>query len=359
MESKKKKVLVAPLNWGLGHATRCIPVIKEFLKQGAVVLIGADGRPLDLLKEEFPLLSFIKLPGYSIEYSEKSSMAFKMFLSSPGIFGAIKQEHEMLEKIVDEQNIDIVVSDNRYGCWSKKAFSVFMTHQVYIKCPGHLKWFEPLLFKINKRFISKYNECWVPDFAGEENLSGSLSHGEKIRNIKFVGLLSRFHSSDKEINHFEKYDVLIICSGPEPQRSVFEKLVSREILKTNLKAVLVKGVTETGKRNEQKGNLQIISYADTNEMQDIIESSSIIISRPGYSTIMDLVTLGKKAIFIPTPGQTEQEYLAEYFMKKNIFYSVPQKKFHLQIELQKIKDYSGLKIPSQPELLYGAISSII
>ncbi len=357
-------MLIAPLNWGLGHATRCIPVINEFVRQSAEVLIASDGRPLDLLKKEFPSFHFIEFPGYHIEYSANGSMVFKMLLSSPKIFVSINREHELLEEIVTKHKIDLVFSDNRYGCWSKHAYSVFMTHQIYIKCPVHLKWFEPMLYKINKRYISKYNECLVPDFEGEENLSGNLSHQTKLKGIKFIGPLSRFAEKKSEKNTpltfgTEKFDLIVICSGPEPQRTIFEKLIAEEVLKTNFKVVLVRGVTENGKTLEQKNNLRIISYADTNEIQSLIESSEIVISRPGYSTIMDLAVLGKKAIFIPTPGQTEQEYLAEYFMNKNIFYCTPQNNFNLKEALEKAKAFSGIKKSIQPELLSKAISSTL
>lgn len=355
----KKRVLVTPLNWGLGHATRCIPVINEFIKQGAEVLIAADGRPLDLLKKEFPSLRFIELPGYNVEYSSSGSMVFKMLLLAPKIIASIKNEHELLEEIVTKQEIDLVFSDNRYGCWSNKARSVFMTHQIYIQCPVHLKWFEPALFKINKSYISKFSECWVPDFEGYENLSGNLSHKVKLIGIKFIGPLSRFAEKKIAKNHSPKYDVIIICSGPEPQRTIFEKLLTEEILKTNFNAVVVRGVTEGGKTSEQKNNLLIISYTDAAELQSLIESSEIVISRPGYSTIMDLAKFGKKAIFIPTPGQTEQEYLSKYFMNKNIFFSTAQNDFNLKEALQKANSFSGIKVPFQPELLSNAVSSML
>ncbi|MEO5572411.1 MAG: glycosyltransferase [Bacteroidia bacterium] len=356
---KTKRVLIAPLNWGLGHATRCIPLIMEFYKQGAEIFIATDGRSLELLKNEFPKLVFFNLKGYDIKYPENGSMVLQMVLSASKISSAIKREHAELEKIVEDNGIDIVLSDNRYGCWSKKAYSVFMTHQLNIQAPAGLKWAESFILLKNKNFISKFNECWVPDFEGDENLSGNLSHPPKTENVKYIGPLTRFTFSENETSPAEKYDLLIVCSGPEPQRTLFEELMTKEVLKSKLKALLVKGVTEIKKKIEQKNNLKIISHSDAREMQKLFEASSLILSRPGYSSIMDLAALGKKAIFISTPGQTEQEYLAEYFMSKKYFYSVSQKDFNLKEAISVSENYTGLKIAPQPGLLKEAIQMLL
>lgn len=354
-----KKVLVTPLNWGLGHATRCIPVILELYRQGAEIFIASDGRSLELLKNEFPELKYFELKGYDIKYPESGSMVLQMILQASKISSAIKREHTELEKIVEENNIDIVFSDNRYGCRSKKAYSVFMTHQLNIQAPPGFKWAEPLISIKNKKFISEFDECWVPDFDGKENLSGVLSHPHKFEKIKYIGPLSRFTFSENPTLSKEKFDLMVICSGPEPQRTIFEDLLTKEVLKTKHKTLLVKGITETKRKTEQKKNLATISYADSKEMQTFIESSALIISRPGYSTIMDLVTLGKKAVFVPTPGQTEQEYLSKYLMEKKYFFSSEQNKFNLADALTQSGNYPGLKISSQPKLLKEAIAMLL
>jgi uncharacterized protein (TIGR00661 family) len=275
------------------------------------------------------------------------------------ISSAIKKEHTELEKIIEENNIDIVFSDNRYGCRSKKAYSVFMTHQLNIQAPENFKWTESLILAKNKKYISAFNECWIPDFEREENLSGKLSHPAKLENIKYIGPLSRFTFSENKNISEEKYDLMVICSGPEPQRTIFEELLTKEVLKTNLKAILVKGITETEKQIELKKNLKVISHADAKEMQSLIESSALIISRPGYSSIMDLVVLGKKAIFIPTPGQTEQEYLAAYYGEKKYFFSVSQNNFSLQDAISNSEKYSGLKISPISDFLKHAVQSLL
>jgi predicted glycosyltransferase len=334
----KQRILIAPLDWGLGHATRCIPIIRLLLKKEVEVIIAADGRPLELLKKEFPELEFICFKGYSINYPDKGSMVLKMLFSIPKIFTGIYREHQALKKIIDDKKIDIVISDNRFGLWNNNVKSIFMTHQLMIKSP----FAEGILHKINLFFINKYNECWVPDEEGTINLSGDLSHKYPLpRNTFFIGALSRFQKQ-KELTRLN-YEVMAMVSGPEPQRTIFETMITEQLLKTNLKALVVCGKADEKNKKVTKGNLEIINHLNANEMQEAILQSEIIIARSGYSTIMDLATLGKKAIFIPTPGQTEQEYLAELLQQKKISYTQIQSEINIEEAIIKSKDYKGFE----------------
>lgn len=342
---KQKRILICPLDWGLGHATRCIPIIRLLIKKDAEVMIAADAGPLALLKQEFPQLTFIRLPGYNIQYPKSGSMKIKMLLSIPKIVTGIKEEHAQLDKIIDEHKIDIVISDNRYGCWSKKVKNIFITHQLMIKAPIG----ESVLHKKVLKYIDNYDECWIPDVDGVANLSGDLAHKYPLsKNIFFVGLLSRF-TNNSEVN--SKLDssaslgitnMVAIISGPEPQRSIFEKLVIEQLKQINLKALVVCGKASEEKTETIK-EIKIVSHLKSDEMKAAIQNADIILSRSGYSTVMDLASLGKKVIFVPTPGQTEQEYLAELFMKKGIAFSQTQSSFDLKIALEKSKNYKGFE----------------
>lgn len=333
--STPKRILICPLDWGLGHATRCIPIIRLIKEKNAEVIIAADGRPFELLKQEFPELEFIRFKGYDIQYPEKGSMLWKMIFSIPKILKGIKEEHQQLDKLIDEHKIDCVISDNRYGCWNRKVKSVFVTHQLMVKSAFG----EGFLHKMVLSYIKKYDECWVPDFEGTNNLSGDLAHKYPLPpNTFFVGALSRFTKPEQKS---DEYDVMVIVSGPEPQRSVFEKIVLEQLCKTNLKALFVAGKTEVEQKIEIAGNVKIVSHLQSTEMQEAILNSKIIIARSGYSTIMDLATLGKKAVFIPTPGQTEQEYLAELLMQKKVAYTQTQENFDLEKALTESKKYNG------------------
>ncbi len=355
---KIKRVLITPLNWGLGHATRCIPIIRVLKKHGAQVLIASDGAPLEFLKKEFPNLTFFELPSYRIDYPADGSMVFKMIFSSPRIFSAINKEHDAIEKIIEQENIDAVISDNRYGCYSQKIYSVIITHQVNIQCPYYLKWFEPALFRLNKKYISKFTRLWIPDYGGEQNLSGELSHPSNIATAEYIGPLSRFGNISWDEKEF-KYDVLAICSGPEPQRTLFEEKIKSELHPSELNAAIVKGVIQDDSNRIKKNNLTIIPWLGSEEMEKIILQSKIVISRPGYSTIMDMVHLGKKAIFIPTPGQTEQEYLSKNYREKNLFYSESQSEFNLQRSLRQSEKFTGIKMEQNDALIDAAIQKLM
>lgn len=342
----QKRILVCPLDWGLGHATRCIPIINLLLKKNAEVIIAADGRPYELLKQEFPTLEFIRLKGYNVEYSIHIPMALKMCFSIFSILKGIKEEHQLLQQIIKQYKIDVVISDNRFGLWSKNIKSIFITHQLMIKAPFGEKW----LYRFNLKFINKFNECWIPDDEGINNLSGDLSHKYPLpKNAFFIGVLSRFNlktTTDDPLLHTtissKKYEVMVIISGPEPQRTVFEKIILEQLTKEKVKGLVVRGVSEKEEQQIIKtdfNDLLIVSHLKTKEMQEAIEQSDLIIARSGYSTIMDMAALGKKAFFIPTNGQTEQEYLAQLLMDKKIAYMQPQGKFDLRKGLLESKKY--------------------
>lgn len=325
------KILVAPLNWGLGHATRSIPMIKELLAQNAEVLLASDGRSYELLKTEFPELKLFKLTPYDVIYS-KESMIFNIAAQLPKILIAIYKEHQSFSRIIQNENIAGIISDNRFGCYNSKVFSVYVTHQLNIKVP--LKPVEMFTRLVNRKIIDKFDECWIPDYPGKGNISGELSKPDKIRNSKFIGALSRFQYKDLPL----EYDVLALLSGPEPQRSVFEKLVFEQLNKLSLKCIIIQGRTEI-EETKTVGNITIISHLKEEALNEVIATSKFIISRSGYSTIMDLIQLKKKALIVPTPGQTEQEYLAEKLHKRKLFISQTQKELDIATALKHLNEY--------------------
>lgn len=337
----KKNILICPLDWGLGHATRCVPLINGFISQKTNVIIAADGRPLAFLKETFPQLEFVKFPGYNISYPKNGKMSLKLITLLPKLFFRIVKEHFEVKRIIKNYNIDFLISDNRFGLWNKNIPSVFITHQIMIKTPKYLNFLEGILFRINKFIIKKYYKCWIPDFEGSENLSGDLSHKYPIPpNSEFIGPLSRFSlpENNQEFIDF-KYDIIAIISGPEPQRTIFENILLSQLKSSDLKAIVVRGITDFVEHYELRKNCEVFTHLPTKQLQKYILQSKIIICRPGYSSIMDITALGKKAIFIPTPGQTEQEYLAEYLFKKKYFFFSKQADFKLKEALEKAKDF--------------------
>jgi uncharacterized protein (TIGR00661 family) len=328
-----ERVLVAPLDWGLGHATRCIPIIYELLQQNCTVIIAADNAIEILLKKEFPLLTFIKLRGYNIQYSRKKSrLPLKIFLQIPSIISTIYYEHRWLKKIIRQHNIDRVISDNRFGLYSKSAPSIYITHQLLIKTGNRFT--EKIAQKIHFHFIEKFTQCWVPDFEGNNNLAGELSHPKrKPANVEYIGPLSRFEKTSPE----KKHDLLILLSGPEPQRSIFELLLLSQLQTFFGSVLLVRGFPGNDLINQQK-NVTIKNHLSASELSSAIQQAKLVIARSGYTTIMDLVKLQQTAILVPTPGQTEQEYLAQYLAKQKIFCTVEQDKFVLKEVLKKAEE---------------------
>ena len=332
--NSKKRILIAPLDWGLGHASRCVPIAKTLEKEGYEVVFATSGRPLELLIQEFPKNDFIKLEGYNISYPKNGQMALSMLSQLFKIWKGIQLEHKQLQQIIDDYNIDGVISDNRYGLYSKKVTCVFVTHQLKIQSPI----FSESLQKINFKYISKFDECWVPD-SNTHSLSGQLSKAYNSPfKCRYIGALSRFEKLEKT----EDLDILAIVSGPEPQRSIFEELLKKQLIASKLKALLVLGKTEENKEEDIE-NLKVISHLNAKSLNQQMVNANVVISRSGYSTVMDIAKLHKKAIFVPTPGQTEQLYLAKYFYDKNRAFAMHQKELDIQHALQKVEHVTPLK----------------
>jgi uncharacterized protein (TIGR00661 family) len=333
----KPQVLIAPLDWGLGHATRCIPVITTLIKQNCTVIVAAEGQIKTLLQKEFPHLQFIELSGYRVKYSQyKFWMPVKLLLQLPKIIYRIYVENRWLKKTVKEYAIDAVISDNRMGLYHKQTPCIYITHQLMIKTGNRFT--ESIAQKIHYHYINKFKACWVPDAGGVLNLAGELSHPAilPVVPVRYLGFLSRFEKKEFDI----KYNLCIVLSGPEPQRSNFEKIILADVDKIQEKIFLVRGLPSETKIPDLNNNLiEIKNHLPSDELSTIIQQSKIIISRCGYSTIMDLVKLQKKAILVPTPGQTEQEYLGNYLLSKKIFYSANQQNFSFSVALKKIADF--------------------
>ena len=334
--STRPRILVAPLDWGLGHATRCIPIIKILLQHNADVVLAGSGSVVILLQQEFPFLKFIDLPGYKIKYSTKKKyFGLKILMQMPKIFAAIKYENNWLKKIIASENIDAVISDNRPGLSNKLIPCVYITHQLCIQTGNKI--LDNILGKIHYSFINKFNNCWVPDMP-VYGLAGALSHPKIFPGIKtdYIGILSRFKK--KEIA--KKFDFLLLISGPEPQRSMFEQILLNAFKSSAFSIAIVRGLPGNDsflKLNTD--NIVVYNHLPAADLSALIQQSHIVIARSGYTTIMDLVTLQQKALLIPTPGQTEQEYLSSYLMENKMFYSMPQQGFTLNNVIDKMKSW--------------------
>ncbi len=328
-----KRILIAPLDWGLGHATRCIPLIRHIESLGHTAIIAAEGRPLVVLQCEFPNREFIEFVGYQISYPKGGGMAWKMGVAAPRIMKRIAAEHHELNAIITKHRIDAVISDNRFGLYTSKVPCVYITHQVMIKSP----FFEPLLYQLHMRYMNRYTEVWVPDYENN-GLSGDLAHKYPLpRNAYFIGPLSRFKPGQSKT----KRDILVLISGPEPQRTRFELVVLEHLEKFEGSAMVVLGTPELNFEKSDKLRHRVVPHLPSDQMEIAIKESELVISRSGYSTIMDLSVLGKKAVFVPTPGQTEQEYLGHLFNNNRQHMLMLQRDFNLEEAWGNSENFSG------------------
>jgi len=331
-----KRILIAPLNWGLGHATRCIPIINELINNNFEPVIGSDGSALSLLRKEFPMIEAVELPSYNINYSKKGSyFKLKLIFNIPSMASAIKNENNFIKQFVKTHNIDGIISDNRLGLHCKQVPCVIITHQLNV-LSGNTTW---LSTKLHQKFINRFDECWIPDFKGDKNLSGTLGHSKNISiTTKYIGPLSRF----KKIASEMKYDLMVLLSGPEPQRSLLENKLLTDLKSYHEIVVFIKGKVESEQKITVDDNLIIYNYMTSSELEKAINESRLILSRSGYTTIMDLAKLEKKAFFIPTPGQYEQIYLAKKLKEDFIAPYSFQDDFSIE-KLDEVKQFNGFK----------------
>ncbi|MEO8171937.1 MAG: glycosyltransferase [Sediminibacterium sp.] len=331
-----QKILIAPLDWGLGHATRCIPIIRALIANGYEVVAAAENSQAILLQTEFPSLQILPLTGYMVRYSKsKWGLTFKLLAQLPRLQKTIKEEHRWLGKIIDEHHIDLVISDNRYGLFSKKVPCIFITHQLLIKAP--FSWIEKMLQRINYDYINKFTSCWIPDTKGEPNAAGVLSHPAILPRTKvhYIGLLSRFQIKTVE----KKYDYCILLSGPEPQRTLLESKLLSGLSDIKGKILFVRGKPGSTEILEQTDQIEIKNHLPGTELEQALQQSEYIISRSGYTTVMELLSLQKKSILIPTPGQTEQEYLAKKLQNDQICMSTEQDDLNFVEDLLKARAF--------------------
>lgn len=316
------KILIAPLNWGLGHATRCIPLIRQYMANGDEVVLGGDGDSLLLLHRTFPELRIINLPSLELCYDKDFKQRKFYWRSIPILLRSAIADHYYLRQFLAIERFDLVISDNRFGFFSRDVRCVYITHQLYPILPKRLFVFQPLVRWLHARVCNRYDEVWVPDYEDTKyNLSGALSHGGHFdERAKYIGPLSRFSLCTAEegqtrFNH--TYSIVAILSGLEPQRTIFEQQILNRFSMSNDSLLLVRGKVSEPQTTIQKSNITIVPNLTDLEMMIAITNAQKIIARSGYSTIMDLEVLGvlSKAELYPTPGQSEQEYLAQRLVR--------------------------------------------
>ena len=353
-------ILICPLDWGLGHASRCIPIIKLLHQSGHKVTIAGQGRSLLMLQKEFPHLDSIPIIGFSPSYPKSGKLIIHLFCLLPKFIFSLVSDYRQLKSILNNQQFDLVISDNRYGLWNRKTKNILITHQIMVKVPRLFRFAEYPVHLVSKLMINLFDECWIPDHTKGPGLSGDLSHKYPLpQNARFIGSLSRFADEDISLKTKNKSEeILAVISGPEPQRSIFEAILTHQLVKLGRPATLVGGTPESNRRSSKISNLTIIPFLESEELKNKIHTAAIVICRSGYSSIMDLSALGAKALFVPTPGQTEQEYLAKMFHEEGIAMHSTQDSLDLDSDIDKALVFKGFSNNQSPQLLLNVIQDL-
>lgn len=325
---KKLNILICPLEWGLGHAGRMIALALRLREMDNNVIIGTGKEHQLFFIREIPGIPCIDLPGFKPFYSRYLPQYLMVLLSIPVLLFYIIAEHYRLNKVIRKNPIDIVISDNRFGLWNKKIKTVYVTHQLRILFPKVFRIFEFIGLGLHRVIINKYDHCFIPDLPGRVNLSGRLSHGIRLpANAIYTGILSRFSSAGPmqvSLMTVNKYN-LVIMSGPEPQRSLLRQKLEHLFENYETSTVFLGGDPSCNTMEIKKGNLIYYNHLPTDKMKEMIHKSEYIITRAGYTSIMELISLNRTALLIATPGQTEQEYLARHLQENGWFKTIRQK----------------------------------
>jgi len=314
------RILVSPLDWGLGHASRLIPVIRSLVESGHQVWIGASGRPALLLTSAFPNLPIIPLPMTPVRYSPYPWLLAGVILQLPMFLFSCLRDYLRLHALIRAFNFQIVISDNRYGLFSKRVYSIMITHQLSPRLPKSFRWLEPLLNKLILLIVKQFDECWIPDSAdAEKNLSGELTHRYPLpNNARFIGILSRFaNTTIHKKPETATPEIFVVAAGPEPSCSRFSSKMARLCGEMNRQTLIAGGFGHPLSLDNM--SVKIVSHLSDNEFFRNLKESQFLVCRSGYTTLMDLIAISRSALLIPTPGQPEQEYLAQHMKEKNWF----------------------------------------
>ncbi|MFO7769437.1 MAG: glycosyltransferase [bacterium] len=346
------RVFYAVLDMGLGHATRSLPVIRALEEEGCRVTVGSAGSALSLLRRECPDRESVGLPPYALRYGRRGAGLPGLILQAPRMLRTIQQEHETLLRLVEELGAERVVSDHRYGCWHPGVPSYFLTHQLRFIAPGTLRPFEVVGGLFNARYHRRFERVLVPDLPDEEGglLSGRLTRGhrgaDRSRHV-FTGPLSRLVPGEGG-EEGGPLDLFVSISGPEPQRTILEHLVMQQIRSLPGRREVALGLPGGTGREEPEEGLVVHEYLDADAMLSRMRRARMVVCRSGYSTLMELAALGGKALLVPTPGQTEQLYLARRAARRGWVHTVQQAEMDLPRDLERARESGGIPIGYRP-----------
>jgi predicted glycosyltransferase len=351
---KSKNILISPLEWGLGHAARILPIAKQLISMDHNVIIASGRSLIPFFRAELPEVKLIGFPGFRPVYSAKLPQYLVLLLETPLLIYHVVKEHFVLKRIVAENNIDIVISDNRFGLWNSNITTAYITHMPLIPFPKPFRFLEFIGRALHRAVIQKFSFCLIPDLPGGINLSGRLSHGLAMpENVRYIGILSRFSEilPAPGINIEKEKRITVILSGPEPQKGMLKDILEEKLKDLTVPVAILGGDPSGNGLAAVSGNITYYSHLPAAEMGKMISSGEVVICRSGYTTIMELASLKCSALIIPTPGQTEQEYLAEYLSGKGYFSTLQQNKINAAKTLPEVPAGIPVDLVSESALL--------
>ena len=364
------KVLVAPLEWGLGHATRCVPVVREFLRAGAEVELAVVKANASFFREVFPDLRQRLAPSYNIVYPKHGyNMAFWLLKNSLHLNAVMRYEHHFAEEMVARHGYDVLFSDNRFAFYSKNAYSIYMTHQRRIAFPQAFTAFEGIGTMWHSNVMRKFDEVWVPDMEFFPGLAGSLSHSGATpgdKPMRFVGALSRIAdagpastSAIPSASKAPKYKVVAVVSGVEPARTQFEQQLRESLAEIPGPHMMILGKPSVEYKTWRDGNIEFHTHLPTEAFANAVRNADYVVSRGGYSTVMDMAELGAKCIFVPTPGQFEQIVLAHDLSKAGYAVEIPADKLSAETLAKAFESCAKFPPPVKQGLLNKAVENVV
>lgn len=356
------RILFSVLDWGLGHASRSIPLIDKLLSRGHEVFLASSGLAGELLKRTYPDLSYLSLPPYKVTYSKNFNQGLAVLLQSPKLMRSIGAEQGQIRHYHKRYQFDRVISDHRYGCSLDGVPSVFLSHQLVLIPPKEFGWMRKWIFGLHISLLKKFDELWIPDFEGEKSLSGILSQGFPIgKTHRFLGPLSRFaNCHPSETGGEEVCRAIAVVSGPEPQREIFEKKVIEIFRGIKGMRWVIQGRPGQGQGHlgggigevDAKDKLIVVDHLESDRLMALLLKANMVISRSGYTSIMDYAALGlNKVVLVPTPGQSEQEYLARELHSKKWALALKQGELSLEKIAAGLKGVEGFPTWAAGDLL--------
>ncbi|MBW8887460.1 MAG: hypothetical protein JF616_06840 [Fibrobacteres bacterium] len=350
------RILVCPLDWGLGHAGRCIPLVRALREAGHEVRLAAAEGALRLLRGEFPELAWDEFPGYRVRYSRSAALLLPaLVIQIPAILAGWREEKRRLGRLLAAHPCDLVISDGRYGLAGTGIPTILITHQIAFRLPAKLpfkSFAEGILLRLNLKALARFERVWIPDWPPPRSLAGNLAGPvSPPGNREWIGPLGRFAASAADsLPKGPSIDIAAVVSGPEPQRSLFEASLRASLARLSGTRVLVRGLPGAsgqagpGLASMRKGELNVFDHLPGGELAQVFSNARALVARSGYTTVMELAVLGASAaVLVPTPGQTEQEYLADHLTGLGTAVRREQGELDLDAAIGAIRDLPGFR----------------